>query len=137
MLLVQFLHLLECPQSGVTRGTIRIRIVLPILHNYSSAPLSAPTKIVTGAAVETALLDVVLLHQLDVVPEIAIQHQAVSCLMDVGQTALMEARDYASPFLSTATCERRVHERAVGLLHATQQVVVDVVPAQHVRTERG
>lgn len=91
----------------------------------------------TGAAVETALLDVVFLHQLNVVPEIAIQHQTVSCLVDVGQTALMEARDYPSPSLSTATCECRVHERAVGLLHATQQVVVDVVPAQHVRTERG
>lgn len=90
-----------------------------------------------GAAVETALLDVVLLHQLDVVPEIAIQHQAVSCLVDVCQTALMEAWDYTSSSLSSTTCECRVHERAVGLLHATQQVVVDVVPAQHVRTERG
>ena len=91
----------------------------------------------TGAAVQAPLRLLVALHQIHVVGDVPGQHHFLVHLVDIGASALVEARDYASPSHSFPTCKGRVHEGAVAVLHATQQIVVDAVPTENVRPEHG
>ena len=89
----------------------------------------------TGAAIQATLCLIVALQQFYVVGDVPIQNNVLVHLVDVGASPLVEARNYTSPAHSFPTCKGRVHERAVAVLHATQQVVVDVVPTENVRAE--
>ena len=135
VLLEQLLHIIECLQCSVIRGVIRIWIVLSISRIYPSHPISTVTKVMTRAAVETPLLNIVFLHHINVIPEITIHHQTFPCFVNVSLTSLMEARNYALLPPSFTTCKCRIYKRSVGFLHTTQQIIVDVISSQYVRTE--